>query len=1388
MSSTAPENRPPEGTGPEQGHVSFIQRLHRRFGEGVDPEINLEGETRAPEGEARTPAPGSGSSAPATSKDLVERLHQHIEVGPRYSIKDEVARGGMGTILRVWDEDLRRNLAMKVMHGRGVAGDESGSGEVDQERLGRFLEEAQITGQLDHPGVVPVHDLGIDSKGRCYFTMRFVRGRELKDVLDLAREGKEGWTRTKALGVVLKVCEAMAYAHSKGVVHRDLKPSNVMVGRFGEAYLMDWGLARVVGRRDSHDLRIKSSPQDQTSLSLVKTVRREEGEANPSSTLVTMDGDVIGTPSYMSPEQAQGKLEEVGPRSDVYSLGAILYSMLTGQAPYVKPGERVSPHTVLSRVLGGPPTPVEKLARNEPAELIAICEKAMARDPAQRYAGMMEVADDIQAYLENRVVRAYEGGSLAEFRKWVARNRGMAAGIAGMVTLSIASALGFAWQKQRQIEDVRKKEAETALAKDAAVENLQKAEQSEKEAKANLDLAVQRQDLADRSALIARESEERARRASYMANVLAADYSLKLNDVAEARERMDSSDVELRGWEWRHLDKKANGALKRFEPLTVSGGVDAVAFHPDETRVIVFTAPQGKVFLYDVETRLRMKPENMGFPTQVSQATLTSLFSSFDMDVSRDGSRIALVGRDQDVLVYDAFAGEILFPEGLQGHAARVTAVAFSLNGRFLASGDESGSIQVWDAQSGEPLQRLAGHGATITNLAWSPHSDRLASASTDGTARVWDSELGQGLLTLRGAGEAYAVAWDLRGETLFSAGEDRAINQWDVRTGQLVQSFAGHQGAVLALAYDPGARKLASGSLDETVRVWDVATGAMVVLHGHEDAVQDVAFSPGGDLILSGSRDGIVYLWDSRGDLSTTELVYHRLPVHAVAYDPRGERIVTAGGQAEVQGSQDGELVLWDAQRGEPLRRLRGHEGPITSVVFDREGRRVLSGSLDKTARLWDAETGRLLKTYAGHEKWIYAVAITPDGTRVITGSGDRKVRIIDAELTEVLHELSGHRYAVRAIAVSPDGARIATAGRDVLIWDLGGALGAADLVLNTSSSVHSLAFSPDGTRLVTGSSAGQVQIWDLATGTAIATVVDPSRKQVGAVAFAPDGTRIATGSTNGTIRVRDGATGDSYLALAAGGPGDDAAPGVTSLAFSPDGARLLAGDAAGGVRIFETEALDERRLRTREAAALVQQADRIVDDLFAELFFLEQVLLRLEGDRELERPLQECALRRAHLRGDDPGLLFARSLADAMVGGQSDEVYERALERAQTAERMDVARSVTNPARQQARARANDWTLALGAASFRTQRYEESLDFLQTAARVDRDRSALGERDETIRQLFLCMTQARMDQDQEARASLASAANRALGDPELETLLAEAEDLVGHTPPAGS
>ncbi|MBK7875282.1 MAG: SUMF1/EgtB/PvdO family nonheme iron enzyme [Planctomycetes bacterium] len=351
----------------------------------------------------------------------------------------EVGRGGMGAVLKIWDEDLRRTLAMKVVLGKDDPAKPGSTPSVDSRTLGRFLEEAQVTGQLDHPGIVPVHELGLDSTGRVYFTMRLVKGEDLRRIYEHVESGHDGWNETRALGVLLKVCEAMSYAHDKNVVHRDLKPANVMVGKFGEVYVMDWGLARVLGEKDRHDVRLK--PEAATSAS-IRTERRSERDETPDSPLVTMDGDVVGTPAYMPPEQARGDVDQLGPHSDVYAVGAMLYHLLAKQMPFVPANARVSAHAVLMRVLDGPPRPLIELTPRAPAELVAICERAMERDPARRYHNMVELAGDLRAYLERRVVKAYESGTWAETKKWVLRNKPLAAALASAVLIAIG---GFAW-------------------------------------------------------------------------------------------------------------------------------------------------------------------------------------------------------------------------------------------------------------------------------------------------------------------------------------------------------------------------------------------------------------------------------------------------------------------------------------------------------------------------------------------------------------------------------------------------------------------------------------------------------------------------------------------------------------------------------------------------------------------------------------------------------------------------------------------------------------------------------------------------------------------------------------------------------------------------------
>jgi serine/threonine protein kinase len=362
-----------------------------------------------------------------------ERLREHVEV----------ARGAMGIVYSAFDSLLRRRVAVKVALARPprtTDGRIPSSNDPAVRGVARFLDEAQITSQLDHPGIVPVHDLGLDAAGQVFFSMRLVRGEHLQSVLRQVRDGEGGWSQVRAIGVLLKVCEAMTYAHSKGVIHRDLKPSNIMVGRFGEVYVMDWGLARLKGQVDRHDLRLRpastvESEELQTERGSARMVSKHPGDDE----LATMDGDVVGTPAYMSPEQARGRADLLDERSDVYSVGAILYQLISGEVPFVASGSRPSGRTILARVLDGPPRSLESFGRIAPSELIAICSKALARDRMARYGSMRELAEDLRAYLESRVVHAYETGAWAETRKWLRRNWAVASAAALVLVLSVVS-------------------------------------------------------------------------------------------------------------------------------------------------------------------------------------------------------------------------------------------------------------------------------------------------------------------------------------------------------------------------------------------------------------------------------------------------------------------------------------------------------------------------------------------------------------------------------------------------------------------------------------------------------------------------------------------------------------------------------------------------------------------------------------------------------------------------------------------------------------------------------------------------------------------------------------------------------------------------------------
>jgi tetratricopeptide (TPR) repeat protein len=372
-------------------------------------------------------AGGAGASEPSAVAAL-ERLGVGAQDHERYHFLALLGRGGGGMVFKVWDRRLRRLLALKFVHAHSTLPNCSDSPGYDPRALRRFINEARVASQLAHPGIVPVHDVGADRDGRAYYTMKLVEGVSLLEAFARYRAADREWTLARLVEAIARVCDTMAYAHARGVLHRDLKSANVMIGPYGEVYVVDWGLARV------QDVATEPAPAASDPWSQwLGGLTTNAGAAADTPHGQSAAGDVLGTPGYMAPEQARGEISAVGPRTDVYAVGAMLYELLAGRAPYSEELKGTPPSEWLQRIRSSAPMPLELATPKAYPELAAICEKAMEHDSARRYESMRELAAELRAFLDGRVVQAHDIGAWAHVAKWVRRNRALAGALAALV-------------------------------------------------------------------------------------------------------------------------------------------------------------------------------------------------------------------------------------------------------------------------------------------------------------------------------------------------------------------------------------------------------------------------------------------------------------------------------------------------------------------------------------------------------------------------------------------------------------------------------------------------------------------------------------------------------------------------------------------------------------------------------------------------------------------------------------------------------------------------------------------------------------------------------------------------------------------------------------------
>jgi WD40 repeat protein/serine/threonine protein kinase/Tfp pilus assembly protein PilF len=1021
----------------------------------------------------------------------------------RYKLLEQIGEGGMGLVFMArQQEPVKRNVALKVIK----------PGMDTRQVIARFEAERQALALMDHPNIARVLDAGSTESGRPYFVMDLVKGIPVTEYCD-----RERLSTRQRLELFVPICRAVQHAHQKGIIHRDLKPSNVLVTLHDGTpvpKIIDFGVAKATG-----------------------------GQLTDRS-VVTGFAQMIGTPLYMSPEQAQMSELDVDTRSDVYSLGVLLYELLTGTTPFERAQLREAAYGEMCRIIREeePPRPSARLSTlGQSAATVAenrhtdsrtltqqvrgdldwIVMKALQKDRTRRYESAAALARDVQRYLTDEPVEARPPRLADRVGKWVRRHRAAvwsAAVTLLMVTfgLTVSTILVLgAYQGERDQREL--------------------AQQREKEAREERSAALDARQLAERAGELARQQERLAKqqyeiseRNLYVAHMRLAPRDWEESQVGRLHKMLDSYIPEagrgdLRGWEWYYYLSLCHGDV-----MTLRGRarrVLSVAWSPDGGRV-ASGEDDGNITVWDARTG------------KVSLTLREHAAGVWAVAWRPDGKRLASGCLDGTARIWDTVTGKRLFVfRGVDD----IRSVAWTPDGRRLAVGGEN-TVKIWDAATGQEALAL-GSGETRP-MALSPDGKRLAA----GDCRIFDALTGRQLLDFGDAWMKLTCAWSPDGKSL-------AVGQWtnwarifDPETGQCLH-WLWHPGSVQSLAWSPDSKQLATASWAQKVTVWDAKTGKEEIsLRGHRGRVFSVSWSPDGRRLASGGADGTLKIWDPRS--KQEPLTVDRAGAKCLAWDPQGQRLASASG---------GKIQVWAPTTGKEVLSL---DVPATTIAWGPNGRHLAAMTDDKAVIL-DIETRKELMTLPGGRLGYRPsgpMSWSPDGTRLAGWGPDKTLQVWHARAPAdpIFHT----EDVLRAVAWSPDGSRIATGEEGVVrIWDA--STGKELLVLRGHAPAHwifSVAWSPDGTRLASGGWDETVKVWDTSNGRELVTL----RGHTGyvlVVGWTPDGKRLASASSDGTVRIWAPLAGQEVLSLAG-----------FYLAWSPDGARLATiGGPEGKIRIYD-------------------------------------------------------------------------------------------------------------------------------------------------------------------------------------------------------------------------
>jgi len=1140
---------------------------------------------------------------------------------PDYELIEVIGEGGMGVVYAARQSSIARTVAIKMLKGNE---------EHTLDQREKFISEAVVTGELDHPNIVPIYDLGANDSGALFYSMKRVRGTPWDDVFKQK-------SLDDNLNILLRVADAIAFAHANGVLHRDLKPENVMLGDFGEVLVMDWGLARISAEF-------------------------------PNADAVSQSDVMGGTPAYMAPEMATGPVDQITIASDIYLLGAILFEIITGRPPH-------SGRTVMACLFAAAKNKFVETPDSEnqcAGELFDIAMRAMATKPDERHPTVQEFqatirqyqshsesvlltdsasknleaainADDYELYSRsvygfqealslwsgNRRAQnllsasrgAYAQSALdrSDFdlgislldtddpghgelliqlvagrderdsrnRRLTLMKRAVAAlllavvGIVSVAYVAVRSQRNEAIlqrdraDEQRARADKNAQKAETA--REAEEKQRKEAEAQRQEAQRQEKIASKQRDRAQEQEQLAIQAKQAEEYEAYVARIGLANAKIEENAFDRASELLEQCNPELRHWEWGRLLHLCRLSRQTWQ---VNGPAESVAISPDG-RYFASGDWDGKAKIWNLETGAVLQSMTHG---QYVHAV------AFDAS----GKRLATGSSDKTIHIYEVESGQLL--QTLEGHTDAVLSVRFSADDKRLLTAGFDNTARIWNLASGELEQTLTGHSWWVWAAEFSPDDRRIVTASQDGKAIVWqrdeqrDKNGAYQPLTefAKHSGPIYAAQFSPDGSTIATAGYDRRVLLWNPDEVQPVdiarrlddktdppapfRELAQHEGPVRTLAFSPEGGQLISGGQDNVLRVWDLNTNReQAVLRGHASHVRDCVFSPDGKWLLSAGRDQQIKLWQPDGYGEAFVLDNGQADaVLAARFSRDGKQIVTA--------NRDRTATLWDAQRQTPLQFFtEGHDFLASSSVFFADGARLATGAGDGTVRVWDVATGTEILQLDGTGRTA-SLAVSPNGKWLATGNASNGVIVWNAQTGAQVAVLEGHEAVVTALGFAPDGQTLASGddlGRCRLWKQEGGPSqwAGSHWLRGHSRSISALAFVAGGSRLITASGDNTCGQWDVASGQELTELVLRHPDWIADMAVSANGTRVLTSCDDGKLRLWSLADAQVLREI-------EAPEGVafTSVDLSSDGSRALAASAAKGtVQMWNLETGDE-------------------------------------------------------------------------------------------------------------------------------------------------------------------------------------------------------------------